>query len=177
MLILSETLGIWKMWWVHFRHQWLRLSESALWAAWKNVITDSERCNEARREANRVNKWREVPICHLCPLAGSFFFIVSCLNSFISLGFRFEWNVVEQKLPTALNQILFPLKSSWFATKDNYDESMWFFYGVILPTPFENPALDLSPYISSAYREEESSRQINPAERQWWKNKVALSTV
>lgn len=102
-------------------------SESVLWAAWKNVITDSECCNEVSREANRVNKWRGVPKCHLCPLAGSFF-IVSCLNSFISFGFRFEWNMVEYELPTVLNQILFPLKSSLYATKRNYDESMWFIF-------------------------------------------------
>lgn len=126
MLILSERLGIWKMWWVNFRHQWLRLSESALRAAWKNVITDSERCNKVSREANRVNKWREVPKCHLCPLACSFF-IVSCLNSFISFGFRFEWNMVKYKFPTVLNQIRFPLKSSLYATTRNYDVSMGFF--------------------------------------------------
>lgn len=109
---------------VNFRHQWLRLSESVLWAAWKNAITDSERCNQVRREANRVNKWREVPKCHLCPLAGSFFIVTAS----ISFGFRFEWNMVEYKLPTVSNQILVPPKSSLFATKHNCDESMWFVF-------------------------------------------------
>lgn len=42
-----------------------------------------------------------------------------------------------------------------------------FFNGVIVPTLFENPTLDLSPYISGAYREEESNRQINPGKLQW----------
>lgn len=36
--------------------------------------------------------------------------------------------MVEYKFPTVLNPIRFPLKSSLYATKRNYDVSMWFFF-------------------------------------------------